>query len=258
MDMLRSDRAVSESLGFILICMMIFISFTMIFAIGYPMYNNYVDSNHMQNVEKSFHIVASNANLVAMQKSILASSELKMYGGTLATRDTGILNVTYYDINDDLIGSNEITLSALEYSKGTDKVAYVDGSVCRSGLSGAIMLQNPEISDHAGMVLIPMISLYNSEVSIAGNTLARIEINTPYYSKYRSLVRSPKPIVINDVKKISINITGDFAPCFRSYFQDNLEFTPDTGVNGEPLMSKTYSSTTKLIMTMSSMSISVN
>ncbi len=33
-----------------------------------------------------------------MQKSMLASSELKMYGGTLATRDTGIHKcITYYD-----------------------------------------------------------------------------------------------------------------------------------------------------------------
>ncbi len=69
---------------------MIFISFAIIFTIGYPVYNSYIDNNHMENVEKSFYILAQNANLVAMQKSILTSSELKMYGGTLATRDTGI------------------------------------------------------------------------------------------------------------------------------------------------------------------------
>ena len=40
-------------------------SFVLIFTIGYPIYNNYVDSGHMQNAEKSFSILASNANTVA-------------------------------------------------------------------------------------------------------------------------------------------------------------------------------------------------
>lgn len=258
MDILRSDRAVSESVGFILIATMIFISFVMIFTIGYPMYNSYVDSNHMENVGKSFSIVARNANLVAMQKSMLSSSELKMYGGTLATRDTGILNISYYGSGDNWLGNSQIVLSALEYSKGTDKVAYVDGSVCRSGLNGAVMLQNPDISYSGGTVFIPMISLFNSEVSIAGSTLTRIEIMTPYYSKYYQITRSPKPEAISDVHKISINITGDYAPCFRSYFRDNLGFIQETGADGTPLMNQNFSSATKLILITSGVSISVN
>lgn len=258
MGMLRSDRAVSESIGFILISTIIFISFVMIFAIGYPMYNNYVDDNHMQNVEKSFYIVAQNANLVAMQKSMLTSSELKMYGGTLATRDTGVMDIAYWGTSG-LLGENQTTLSALEYSKGTEKIAYVDGSVCRSGLNGAVMLQDPEISESAGMVFVPMISLFNSEVSIAGTTLTRISIMTPYYSKYYQMIRSPQPIVISNVQTISINITGDYAPCLRSYFHDKLGFDPSTGASGEPLMNKTYwPATITLIMITSDVSISVN
>ena len=229
MDMIRSDRAVSESVGFMLISSMIFISFVLIFTTGYPVYNSYVDNNHMENVGKSFNILAQNANLVAMQKSMLTSSELKMYGETLAIRDTGFINVSYYDQNDILLGNTLMTLSALEYSKGTDRVAYVDGSVCRSGLNGAVMLQEPEISSSTDMLFIPMINLFNSDVSIAGNTLTRINMMTPYYSKYYQIIKSPMPIVVNNVYKISINVTGDYASCFHSYFRDDLGFMQTTG-----------------------------
>ncbi len=61
-DFAQSETGMSECLGFLLICTILFISFVMIFAIGYPIYNNYVDNGHMQNVEKSFSILASNAN----------------------------------------------------------------------------------------------------------------------------------------------------------------------------------------------------
>ncbi len=120
------------------------------------------------------------------------------------------------------------------------------------------MLQEPEISNSTDMVFIPMISLFNSEVSIAGNTLTRINMMTPYYSKYYQIIKSPMPIVVNDVYKISINITGDYAPCFRSYFQDDLGFMQTTGADGKPLMNKTYTPTIKLIIITSGVSISVN
>jgi hypothetical protein len=71
-------------------------------------------------------------------------------------------------------------------------------------------------------------------------------------------MKSPKPTVINDVYKVSVNITGDYAPCFRSYFQDNLGFSQETGAAGEPLMNKTFSSPIILTMTASDVSISVN
>ena len=67
-----------------------------------------------------------------------------MYGGTLATRDTGYMNVSCFK-GGVLVGCSNLTLSALEYSKGTVKVAYVDGSVCYVDQNGAVMIRNPKI-----------------------------------------------------------------------------------------------------------------
>lgn len=257
----KSETAVSESLGYLLICGILLTSFVLIFTIGYPIYNNYVDSGHMQNAEKSFSILASNGNTVAMQKSMVSSSEMKMYGGTLATRDTGYMNVSCFN-GGVLVGCSNLTLSALEYSKGTVKVAYVDGSVCYADQNGAVMIRNPEIYYNAGNLIIPMIGLGNNDLSIAGNTLARISFKTPYYSKMSQIISTPAPLNMSGVTKVIVTVTGDYAPCFSSYLQEEHSFSETPGLGGELILTGDYSvaypAGINLYLTKSDVSISVN
>jgi hypothetical protein len=240
-----------------------FTFFAIIFAIGYPIYNSYVDSGHMQNIEKSFSLLSYNANLVAMQKLTISSTEIKMYGGTLATRDTGALslNILYYgdEAGTNLIGSSgNLNLSTLEYSKGTTRVAYIDGSVCRYDVNGAIMLKEPEVINGTDFLLIPMINLYESRASIAGDTLARITFMTPYYSKSSQKIGSLGPYTVPNVKNVTIKMDGDYGPCFSRYFQEKFGFEP-AGANGVLTLSKTYSQGINLtLMARADVSIDVN
>lgn len=254
----KSETAVSESLGYILICMMLFVSFVLIYTIGYPVYNNYVDNGHMQNVAKSFSILASNGNGVAMQKMIVSSTEMKMYGGTLATRDTGYMNVSYYNSALVLMGCSNSTLTTLEYSKGTVKVAYVDGSVCMADQSGTVMIRDPEISNTTGALVIPMIGLGSYDISMAGNTLARITLKTPYYSKMAQMVSSPAPQNITGVYRVKITVAGDYAPCFSQYLQDQLGFTESVDANGALVLTRDYPAGINLYLVKSDVTISVN
>ncbi len=258
---LKSSEAVSESLGFILIATVLFISFAMIFAIGFPVYNNYVSDGHMQNIEKSFFLLAQNGNQVAQQKSMVTSSEMKMFGGTLAIRDAGTMNISYYSdqAGTNLIGtSGAFNLSTLEYSRNNDHVAYILGSVCRAGLQGSIMLRDPEVSSDSEMLLIPMINLYQSEASISGDTLTRISFMTPYYSKLYQTIVSPEPVTAPGVQNVTIEITGDYAPGLGGYFEERLGFTESTGPGGVLVLSRTYTPGIDLTLTKSDVSISVN
>jgi hypothetical protein len=238
--------------------------FTLVFAIGYPAYNSYVEDGHMQNMEKSFSLLSYDANLVAMQKLTISSTEIKMYGGTLATRDTGALsmNISYYRDEDgtDLIGSSgNFDLSALEYSKGSNKLAYIDGSVCRYGPGGTIMLNEPEITNGTDFLLIPMVNLYQSKVSIAGDTLTRITFMTPYYSKYSQVIGSLGPETVPDVKNVTIRMSGDYAPCFSRYFHEKFGFQASAGANGMINLSKEYPQGINLtLLAIADVSIDVN
>lgn len=253
-----SETAVSATLGYLLICTILLTTFVLIFTIGYPIYDNYVENGHMQNIAKSFAILASNGNGVAMQKLMVSSSEMKMYGGTLATRDTGYMNVSYCDSANQLIGCSNLTLRALEYSKGGVNVAYVEGSVCRADKTGAVMLQDPEIYESTGMLHIPLIGMDRNQLSIAGDTLTRITLKTPYYSKMAQIITSPAPQKIAGVHYVTITLSGDYAPCLSRYFQDEHGFAESAGPDGERVLTRHYPAGINLYLTKSDVSISVN
>lgn len=257
--MLRSEAAVSESVGYMLVGFILLLSFVLVYTIGYPIYNSYVESGHMQNIEKSFSILALNGNGVAMQNSPFSSSELKMYGGTLATRDTGYINISYYSdtSGSNLLGYNNSSLTAIEYFKGTDRVAYIDGSVCKATLNGAVMLQEPEFFSNGNMLFIPTIVLYESDVSLAGNTLARITFLTPYYSKMAQTVTTPG-LVKYEVYRVSISLSGDYKKCFSDYLQAEFGFTESPGANGELILSKSYPAGINIILPRLYLTVDVN
>lgn len=249
------DTAVSESLGYILIAGILLLSFAIIFVIGYPIYNGYIDGGHMKNMEDSFSIVAYNGNNVAMLNSPTASSELKMYGGNLATRGEGLITVTCYEWD----GTNfnqkgdpySLTFNIIEYSKGTDKIAYIGGSVCRLGQTGSVMLREPEIYEDETdkTVVMSIVNLYDSEISIAGDGPMRIAFTTPYYSKMAQTVISPTSTKVEQVDRIEINIKSDYGNSFRGFFQDRLGYDLDSvDADGTINLHKDYSDATLYYM----------
>jgi hypothetical protein len=85
----RSDAGVSESLSYIIIFGIYLTALAIIFAIGYPMYNNYVYQSHMENMVQGFDLVSENGNNVALLKTPYQQSELKLYDGTIALKSVG-------------------------------------------------------------------------------------------------------------------------------------------------------------------------
>lgn len=245
-----SDRAVSESISFVLLTAILLIAFFVIYLTGLPVYNSYIDQSHMSNIEQSFDIIAYNGNTVAMYQSPFSSSELKVFGGWLATRESGYMNISYYGAGGNLIGYNNTTLTMLEYTKNTDRVAYVDGSVCRYYPDGSVMLGEPEVFSSPDSLIVPMITIFNSNVSVAGQGLTRISFLTPYYSKMSQTIAVPS-VASFPVRKVIIALNGDYARPFGQYFTETHGFTQSAGPGGEVILTKTYPSDVKLQITQS-------
>jgi len=235
-----SDTAVSQTIGYVLIAALLTLSFIIIFAVGYPAYNNYVDNGHMRNMEESFDIMSYNGNNVAMHNNPYATSEMKIYGGTLAMREAGYMNISYYNSTSGPVTLSNNTLTILEYSKGDDRVAYIDGSVCRYTGDSSVMLKEPQIYGDDDTFVITQITLYDSAVSFGGNTLARIYFFTPYYSKMMQTVTYPPALRQENVNRIEINLSGDYKDSFGRYLSDRYGFTLTEKANGEIMASKAY------------------
>ncbi len=255
----HNSDAVSESISFILLTAIMLLAFFAVYSAGLPAYNSYIDQSHMANVEQSFSIIAYNGNTVAMHKSPFSSSELKIYGGTLATRDAGYMEISYYGDTGgtSLIGSNNTTLRVLEYTKGEDRVAYIDGGVCRDYQSGSVMLVDPPIHSSPDSLIMPTITVYNSNVGVAGNGLTRILFLTPYYSKMSQTISLPT-VAHFDVKRVDVKMKNDYADAFGRYFVDTFGFTRSGGPDGEVIVSKSYPSGIRLQLIQSYLTIEAN
>lgn len=245
--LIETETAVSESISFILLTAIMLTAFFIIYATGLPAYNSYVDQSHMTNIEQSFSIIASNGNTVAMHKSPFASSELKIFGGRLAAREAGYMNISYYgdEAGTSLIGANNTSLTIMEYSKGADRVAYIDGAVCRYYDGGSVMLAEPQTFASADSLIIPTITLFNSDVDISGNGLSRILFSTPYYSKMSQTISLPN-VASFDVKRVEIRMKNEYADSFGRYYVENFGFTRSAGPDGEVIVTKSYPSGIKL------------
>lgn len=248
--LLKNDTAVSESIGFILITGILVASLGIIMATGYPVYTTYMDNAHMQNIEDSFVIIAYNGNNVALLHAPTSSSELKVYGGNLMTAERGAITITCLKADGSQAAAPQTAaVKALEYSKGTQKVAYVLGSVCKNDLTYSVMLREPEIYhtynslNNPDTLSIQLIDLDDSSISFSGTGTTRLKFSTIYYSKMVQTVYSPPMTNISEVRRINVAIKSEYGTGLRDYFRDQLGYTVDTtGADGTVNLHREYPS----------------
>ena len=112
---LRYDnKAVSESLGYILVFAIVLTGIAGIVFFGVTMLNDAKDRNNFQNVEQGLTVVQSDLKRVAMEKAPLKTTKMHVEGGTLSTNftysalrvdfngyvyDNKTGNITYYSNN---------------------------------------------------------------------------------------------------------------------------------------------------------------
>lgn len=251
----RSDTAVSESLGFAIISGILISILAIIFLMGYPLYNNYVDHSHLQNMIEGFDLVSENGNNVALLRTPYQQSELKLYGGNMAIHGVGNMRVQYYadtagNIPVAPTGGNSITgdsiaLRALEYSKGDSTIAYLLGGIFKKDphtypvIKGLIMY-NTTRPDGTAVLYLPLISLYENTYSVAGTTLARISFGTLYYSKKNQTVSQPVFNTYDHVRQIKITLESDYNDCLYTYFHDEWGFELVESTGSRLVMRRNY------------------
>lgn len=230
---IKSDDAVSGSLAFIILIGILLTSISIIFVIGYPVYTNYVDQSHMQNMIEAFDLVSENANNVALLSTPYQQSEIKLYSGSIAIRSAGTMLIECYNEDGAVIGEDVVNLNILEYSKGDNNLAYVLGGVFTDDLFSYPVIKEPPAysydTDGTPVLFIPLISLSTNDYWLAGNTLARISFGTYYYSKKTQDVLYPEAHTYENVKRIKITLHTDtdsanYNEGIYTYFKDEFDF----------------------------------
>lgn len=207
----ESESAVSESIGFILVTGIMVTAIGIIVMTGYPMLQSAMDNGHMQNMENGFILLGKSIDNVAEQKAPTQSVELNLYGGTLETYNSGIINITYTNLTTQWTDSYGMTTVTYSHS-GDEQIGYEFGGVFKNIAGYGYVIKNPNIVNNSNFI-IPIVNVYSSRTSIGGNGLAKVEINGG----------EPSLAYYSGITQINFSVKSDFYKGWEIYL-DGLGF----------------------------------
>jgi type II secretory pathway pseudopilin PulG len=223
---LKSESAVSEVIGFIMIFSIVILAISAIYAVGYPTIQSSKENAQFQNMEQSFMVLQSNINTVAFGQAPVRTLKTSLGGGSLTVYpDAGWSKI---NISTTTGYSCKVNIGAIEYEKNGRSIAYEGGGVWEKYPAGsAITVSEPRIFVHGDngnrtvSVSIINISSENGISSVGGEGAASVVVRFKRSSSpYINSTSSPYPV--------TITVTSDYADAWERYFNETID--PSMGV----------------------------
>ena len=207
---LKSESAVSEVIGFIMVFSIVMLAISAIYAVGYPTIQSSKENAQFQNMEQSFMVLQSNINTVAFGHAPVRTLKTSLGGGSL-TVDPSEGNITVSPGD-----WNNVPLGAIEYEKNGRRIAYEGGGVWEKYPAGAaIKLSEPRIFvqdvDGNRTVFVSIINISSDLSSVGGEGTASVTVRHN---------RSHTPDITYSPGNVTITVTSDYADAWGRYFND--------------------------------------
>lgn len=211
-ELIRSEEAISETIGFILILAIIMISIGLIVAVGFPIIQQTRDNSQFQNMEQSFMVLQSSAKMVGLDNAPIKTVKMSLGDGTM----TVLPNTATITISN---GSGLIkvcTVGSIVFEMKNRSIAYQGGGVWERYDSGdSVKISNPRISgsDIGGErhLLISIINISSPQSSRSGGI-------APVSIRYESTASSI--ILYND--SVTVAVDGDYSAAWTRHINDTI------------------------------------
>jgi FlaG/FlaF family flagellin (archaellin) len=176
--MIKDDRAVSESLGYILLFAITVTAIGIILMLGYPVLNNQKSQDNFQNMQQSFSIIQSNINQVALEQTPVMTTMLHMQGGTFGINSTaGFLQIPE-------VGYDNFTgqMYFLSDNDLMDNLSIEDGGVWEASDNYFQVISEPRIyiAPRSNTLVLNIIRMTNSTGIIANSGSGSINVEAMY------------------------------------------------------------------------------
>jgi hypothetical protein len=212
---LKSESAVSEVIGFIMIFSIVMLAISAIYAVGYPTIQSSKENAQFQNMEQSFMVLQSNINTVAFGQAPVRTLKTSLGGGSLTVYpDAG-----WIDVSTTTGCICNVTIGAIEYEKNGRSIAYEGGGVWEKYPAGsAIKVSEPKIFVHADngnrTVSVSIINISGEMSSVGGGGAASVTVRS-IPSTYSLNITS---LSLGD--NVTITVTSYYADAWGRYFND--------------------------------------
>ncbi len=231
MKILKSEKAVSEVVGYVIILSLTITGVAMIILVGVPSIYKLQDMANIKNVEQAFTVIDSRASNTLIGDSPIREINFNLGGGTVEVEPhnnsigmESSINIRSKNNTFDI----SMPMGKVKYHLGERIVAYEGGGIWSKYPSGgSIMLSPPEFHYNGRTLTFPGITV-NGNTSVQGGGKASI-----LFKKNETLVLFPNtsmdpnrsnPLIYNISGKVYVNITSDYYDAWAEYAK-NLFYT---------------------------------
>lgn len=211
--MTRSDRGVSETLGFVFIFVLIISTTGFVYTFGIDGLRETRDAERLNNAERAFDVLATNMDDIRLRGAPSRATEIKLAESQLRIGEPVTLNVTGEnpsDPNDNFTALYDIRPIVYTTNQGTD-IAYVNGAVIRDGEDGDVMLDRPGFVLTSDRLLMPILQTREGgeRTAVGGSTTVLVRADRPTSGGRESLVTS------ESTYEVTINMSTPRATVWR-------------------------------------------
>lgn len=176
-DTWGNDRAVSETIGFVLVFSLVVVSVGTVYAIGYTGLEEARDGERVDNAERAFEVFAYNVEDLTHRGAHSRATEIRLAEADLRAGDPVHVNVSGYRVDDESspaerFYTGNVSLTPLVYQAGgsTDRIRYVGGAVLR-GRETMTFVEEPNFVVDDDRLLVPLVQTsVSGPRSIGGST----------------------------------------------------------------------------------------
>ena len=228
-DLIISETAVSEALGFILTLGILLMASGIVYFGGISILQNSMDASHFQEMEESFMLLGQNMNEVAYERAPIRTTELKIVQGSMSIQHDSHMRV--------VVNGTSVTyrMGSMEYYLDNQVIAYENGGIWTKYQNGDTIIRSKPNINHANITTIPIVELLGTYSKGGEGTVrirathsdsssiyfinstgydATIIITSNYYKGWESYLEDDvgaKDIVVDDSNRtVTANLTASY------------------------------------------------
>ncbi|MGB9963531.1 DUF7289 family protein [Halobacterium hubeiense] len=192
---LGDGRAVSDTLGFVLVFGIIVSTVAVVYVGGFDALTSARDAQQFENTERAFEVLDANVEDLAVRGAPSRTTELSLTDGRLGFGEEVTFNVSTADS-----GYYEATIRPLVYrADDGDRIVFSNGALFRQYGENAVLFGEPRVTT-GDRTLVPLVDTRAASSGVSTDDTRRVlvqtEVDTRDVSRFRAAtnltVESPR------------------------------------------------------------------
>lgn len=199
------SRAVSDTLGFVLVFSLMLSSVVLVGTLGFSQLRDIQEDEQLRSAERAFEVIDDRYAAATSGRSPVSSSSLDLRRGTLSVKTESSVTVTV-DEDGGSTWSETIPTNALVYEAGDTSFVYDSGSTFRVGDANTIVVSEPSLRCSDGTAIVTLVTLQPD-----GQTIQRGGTVEVVSRQNRTALRYPTTRPAPTTTEVTLDVDSPYA-----------------------------------------------